>query len=180
MNYKSVNLTALTASLAAFLLCFQVFLNNGLAQDRYFFGPDTIEGGPGNRSSTGHWSTTSPTKTSSAAPTLANDAYLQGAASGVITFSITTAEMRDLYINTSGYTLQSNTGNVNFRVRNFLGPAVSSTTITNSVATVFNFVIDGSYTAYTGNFTEGTGTLNMRKQGDGILDISGINSISYT
>ena len=95
-----------------------LFANLSLCAKRNWFGNDTIEGGSGNWHTGGQFSSTSPTYTPAGLPTTADDVYLQGATSGTISLTTTVTQMKDLYVNTAGYILDSLTPAVNFRVNN--------------------------------------------------------------
>jgi autotransporter-associated beta strand protein len=175
------SLSTKTPVLVAVVVVSLQFANLSLGANRYWFGNDTIEGGCGNWHTGGHFSSTSPTYTPAGLPTTADDVYLQGVTPGTINLTTTVTQMKDLYVNTPGYIIDSLTPTVNFRVDNIYGPAANTLTITNSVNTSFNFVISAGFSpSFTGNFTQGTGTLNLRKQGDGIIDLTGAASVSYT
>jgi len=146
----------------------------GEAATLYWFGNTPgFEGGSGGWGTAAHWSTSSGSYSiAPAIPSLTDTGYFGGVAGTVGIASGVGAG--NVQVETSGYVFSFG-GDANWTVNGFSGSELANSTVTNTAAAIANFVTAAGSTAnFTGSFEEGTGTLSLRKQGDGRVMLSGL------
>jgi autotransporter-associated beta strand protein len=149
---------------------------NGMAESLYWWpGADLGGGGQWNISATS-WSLSPDSKQAPpAAPGSVDSAIFAGAA-GVVNYTSGKA-VKQFRVDTSGYLFSLPNGTVNLTIEEFGGIGLAGTTFrafnTGALNTTFDLIVTGT-TSFTGTFVNGDagGLLILRKQGNGLLDVS--------
>ncbi len=162
----------LIAGVAGLLSC----VANGRAETLYWW-PGASLGGDGQWNTTAtFWSRLPDSKdTPSFAPGSTDTAIFSGAA-GVVSYTSGKA-VKLFQVDTPGYLFSLPNGTVNLTVEEFGGSALAGATFraynSGLSNTTFDLIVTGT-TSFTGSFVNGEagGLLILRKQGDGLLDVS--------